>query len=124
MDAHEALITIIARCPDLLHEATKALVARRADSPIADRRVAHVAAAALAQYGEAFSPDERAGLAALIAPATDGEEDTRSVLFPIRVTPTERERIHEDAAARGQTASDYVRARLNLPTRLGASDRV
>jgi hypothetical protein len=122
MGAHEALTAIIARCPDLLREATKALVALRADSPIADRRLAHVVAGALSQYGEEFTPHERAELAAFLTPDDADGEGARAVNLIVRVTPTERERVHEDARALGWTASDYVRGRLGLPTRAGGDN--
>lgn len=114
METTRTLQLIIARCPDLAGQAGQALKALHADSPIAGRRAAAVATAALRQYGDQFDATERAALAALLA---DDPGDVREVNLLIRVSPAERDRIHREAATRGATASDYIRARLGLQTR-------
>lgn len=114
MDTAATLRLIIVRCPDLAGQAGQALKALHADSPIAGRRAAAVATTALRQYGDRFDAAERAALAALLA---DDPGDAREVNLLIRVSPAERDRLHRDAATRGETTSDYVRRRLGLQTR-------
>jgi hypothetical protein len=114
MTTDAALTLIIARCPQLVGQAAQALRALHVDSPIAGRRAAGVAGLALRQYGDQFDAAERAALAALLA---DDPGDVREVNLLIRVAPAERDRIHRDAAAAGETTSDYLRRLLGLQTR-------
>lgn len=112
-DTVAALTTIIARCPGLLRQATDALRASRGGSPIAARRVARVAAAALDGYGDVFDPPERAALAALAA-VPDPEPGARTTNLLVRVSPAEKTAIEARAAAAGQTVSAHIRARLGI----------
>lgn len=112
MTEADALTTIIVRCPDLLRQATHALRAWRGTSPIREQTFARVILDALRQYGEEFSPEERAAMLALL-PATE-ENEARTLNIIIRATATEKSRVQARADEAGQTMSDYIRTRIGL----------
>lgn len=112
MSATDALMLIIVRCPDLLRQATDALRAWRVNSPIREQRLARAITDALREYGAAFSAAERAALLALLPEQEAEPTRTRTVIA--RVSPAEKARVAADAAAAGQTVSDYIRARIGL----------
>lgn len=108
-----ALTAIIARCPDLVRQATDTLRAWRADSPIREQRLARTIIDALRLYGEEFTPEERASMAALL-PETGGDDERRSLNLIVRATLAEKDRVKALADAAGQSVSDYIRQRIGL----------
>lgn len=112
-DATQALASIIARCPDLAHQATAALLAYQRNSPIARQRVLAVIGDALRQYADDFSDDERAELDSLARVAAGGTA-RRELNLIVRTTPDEKAQIQAAADAAGVSMSDYIRQRIGL----------
>lgn len=115
MEPTEAMVRIITRCPEAMLEATDAIRAIRAGSPIADRRVGRAIETALKRYGDQFTEQERADLAALLPSPDNG--DVRDLDIRIRVNTHEKRQVQRAADAAGQTVSDYLRDRLGLARR-------
>lgn len=113
MDTRETLAMIIARCPELAHQAAGALRAYLAGSPIVQRRMGAVVSDALRLYGDDFSEDERRALDSM-APAPNGGKPRRDLNLIVRATAAEKARVQALADAAGRSVSDYIRARLGL----------
>lgn len=113
MDTTQTLAAIIARCPDLAHQATAALAASQRHSPVAQQRIISVVSDALRQYGDDFDPDERAMLGDL-ARTVSGGPCRRDLDLRIRVNEAEKARVQDDAIRSGRSVSDYVRTKIGL----------
>lgn len=112
-DATQALASIIARCPDLAHQATSALLAHQRNSPIAQQRVLAVIGDALRLHGDEFDDAERAELDSLARVAAGGKPRRGNNIL-IRVSDDEKARVQANADAAGQSMSDYIRQRIGL----------
>lgn len=113
MENRELLALIIARCPDLAHQATGALRAQQTNSPVAQQRTIAVIADAIRLNGDDFDPEERAALADAARVAAGGHPQ-RTLDVRVRVNAEEKARVQRLADAAGQTVSDYIRARIGL----------
>lgn len=108
----DALRTIIAGSPDAAGEAIDCLRAITAKSPVVQQRFNRVLSLALNDPQATFTAADRTVLAAYAALPDDDEP--RSVIQPIRLSPSERLRLSAAAQAEGVTLSTYIRRRLGL----------
>lgn len=112
MGTRELLALIIARCPDLANQATRALRAHQVHSPIAQRRSSAVAADALRLHDD-WTEDERAALDSMARVAAGGLP-RRDLNLIVRATDAEKARVQVDADAAGLSVSDYIRRAIGL----------
>jgi hypothetical protein len=107
MDMDEALRLIIARSPNNVQNAIRAI--RTAQNRPNARPVQYVLEQALIDPMADFTPAERAGIAALLQ-----GDDTRSYDIRLRVTAEEKTEVQRLADAAGMTVSDFIRSRIGL----------
>jgi hypothetical protein len=112
-DILSTLQRIVARAPSATTEALRAIKAQQMRSAQAARRAALAAEQALADADAAWTPDERAALAALLG---GGGLPVRDTYIRIRASKAEKRKVDAAARAAGLTQSDYIRRRLDLPT--------
>lgn len=108
MNLSEALRLIAAKSPNNAQGAIRALrtAQRRPDA----RPVQYVLEQALVDPLADFTPEERAGVAALLG----GDDEARTSDIHLRVSATEKERIQKMADEGGLTVSDFIRERIGL----------
>lgn len=104
----DTLQLIAARSP---RAATIAAHAIRGVAQLREQRASLAAAEALADRDAEWTPGERAAIAALLAPATERDDDRRDGTLQFRVSDRERAAIAERADAAGMSMSDYLRRR-------------
>lgn len=112
MDTRELLALIIARCPDLAHQATGALRAHQTNSQIAQRRIIAVVSDAVRLYDD-WTEDERAALIEVARLAAGGKPQ-RTLNLIVRASADEKARVQALADEAGQSVSDYIRQRIGL----------
>lgn len=105
---YDALRIIMERHPELVDEAARCLRALHTGSPMMAQRYTRLATQALA--GDALTAEERQ----VVAGYLDGGGDAKSVTVQVRMTPQQKLRLQDAAAAAGQDVSTYVRHRLGL----------
>lgn len=108
MDMDEALRLIIAKSPNNVQNAIRALrtAQRRPDA----RPVQYVLEQALIDPLANFTPDERAGIAALL----DSDDDARTLDIRLRVNADEKAEVQRMAEADGLNVSDFIRSKIGL----------
>lgn len=108
MDMDKALRLIIAKSPNNLQGAVRAL--RTAQRRPNARPVQYVLEQALTDPLADFTPAEREGIAALLS----GEDDTRADVLRLRVTADEKSNVQQAADDAGLSMSEYIRFKLGL----------
>lgn len=111
MTTLDTLRLIVSRSPDAMHEALGAIRAQQVNSPMAARRAERTAAIALKDQDAAWTPSERAELAALLGEIAD---ETRTQELRLRVTADEKAEVQAAASEVGLTVSDYIRQKIGL----------
>lgn len=107
MNLSDALRLIAAKSPNNVQGAIRAL--RTAQHRPDARPVQYVLEQALVDPLADFTPDERAGIAALLGGSTTRDLDIR-----IRVNADEKQRVQEVAEEAGMTVSDFIRKKIGL----------
>lgn len=106
MEAREALKQIVARAPSIAHEAAKALQT----TSLSQQRLSLIVMNALRDPQAQWTAEERAALVEYIIPEP---EEKYSVMFPLRLTPTQHAEAKERAAEEaGGNVAAWMRRRL------------
>ncbi len=105
----DILRIIAAKSESIRGEATRAIMALNADSPIIKRRLNLVASHALSDSSAGFTDEEIVRITYLLSAEN---EETRDFTLRVRLTPSERAELERLAAEAGMDMSDYVRSKI------------